>query len=90
MNQVLEWLESRGFRAEAATLGRFGKRKGMPVGMHTSTGKVGFRVEFDNRNEKLGYKLRESVIKKIPYMLILGQNEVDNKTIYEGRDKRSE
>ena len=42
---------------------------------------AGFRVEFDNRNEKLGYKLRESVIKKIPYMLILGQNEVDNKTI---------
>ena len=50
MNQVLEWLESRGFRAEAATLGRFGKRKGMPVGMQTSNGKVGFRVEFDERS----------------------------------------
>ena len=43
--------------------------------------KAGFRVEFDNSNEKLGYKLREKIIKKIPYMLILGQNEVDNKTI---------
>lgn len=42
---------------------------------------AGFRVGIDDRNEKLGYKLRESVIKKIPYMLILGQNEVDNKTI---------
>ncbi|MDE5888570.1 MAG: threonine--tRNA ligase [Bacilli bacterium] len=42
---------------------------------------AGFRVGLDDRNEKLGYKLRESVIKKIPYMLILGQNEVDNKTI---------
>lgn len=42
---------------------------------------LGYRVELDDRNEKLGYKLRESVIKKIPYMLILGQNEVDNKTI---------
>ena len=41
----------------------------------------GFRVELDARNEKLGYKLRESVIKKIPYMLILGQKEVDNKTV---------
>ena len=41
----------------------------------------GFRVELDNRNEKLGYKLRESVIKKIPYMLILGQNEVDNHSV---------
>ena len=50
MNQVLEWLESRSFRAEAATLGRFGKRKGMPVGMQTSNGKVGFRVEFDERS----------------------------------------
>ena len=50
MNQVLEWLESRGFRAEAATLGRFGKRKGMPVGMQTSNEKVGFRVEFDERS----------------------------------------
>ena len=42
---------------------------------------AGFRVELDSRNEKLGYKLREHVIKKIPYMLILGQNEVDNKTV---------
>ncbi len=41
----------------------------------------GFRVELDNRNEKLGYKLRESVIKKIPYMLILGQKEADSKTV---------
>ena len=42
---------------------------------------AGFRVELDARNEKLGYKLRESVIKKVPYMLILGQKEVDNKTV---------
>ena len=43
--------------------------------------KVGFRVGIDARNEKLGYKLRESVIKKIPYMLILGQKEVDEKLV---------
>lgn len=42
---------------------------------------AGYRVGIDARNEKLGYKLRESVIKKIPYMLILGQKEVDDKTI---------
>ena len=42
---------------------------------------AGFRVELDARNEKLGYKLRESVIRKIPYMLILGQKEVDSKTV---------
>ena len=43
--------------------------------------KAGFRVGLDARNEKLGYKLRESVIKKIPYMLILGQREVDEKLV---------
>ena len=42
---------------------------------------AGYRVSLDSRNEKLGYKLREAVIKKTPYMLILGQKEVDAKTI---------
>jgi histidyl-tRNA synthetase len=42
---------------------------------------AGFRVGIDARNEKLGYKLRESVIKKVPYMLILGQREVDEKLV---------
>lgn len=39
------------------------------------------RVELDDRNEKLGYRLRESQTKKIPYTLILGDNEKENKTI---------
>jgi len=39
------------------------------------------RVSLDDRNEKLGYRLRESVMKKIPITLILGQKEVDEKTI---------
>jgi len=41
----------------------------------------GFRVELDDRDEKLGYKMRESQIKKIPLTLILGDNEVNDKTI---------
>ena len=41
----------------------------------------GFRVNLDDRDEKLGYKMRESVMKKIPYSIILGQKEVDNKNI---------
>ncbi len=41
----------------------------------------GFRVELDDREEKLGYKMRESVIKKIPCSVIIGQKELDNKTI---------
>lgn len=39
------------------------------------------RVELDNRDEKLGYKMRESVMKKIPYALIIGQKEVDSNSI---------
>ena len=42
---------------------------------------AGYRVELDSRNEKLGYKLREAVMKKVPYMLIIGQKEVDNKNV---------
>jgi len=41
----------------------------------------GLRVELDDRNEKLGYRLRESQVKKIPYTLILGDQEKENKTI---------
>ena len=43
--------------------------------------KEGIRVELDDRNEKLGYRLRESQVKKIPYTLILGDQEKDNKQI---------
>ena len=43
--------------------------------------KNGIRVELDDREEKLGYRLRESVIKKIPLTLVIGDKERDNKTI---------
>ncbi len=41
----------------------------------------GFRVILDNRNEKLGYKMRESQTKKIPLTLILGDKEMENNEI---------
>lgn len=40
--------------------------------------KEGLRVESDSRNEKLGYKIREAQLKKIPYMLVLGEKEVES------------
>ncbi len=40
-----------------------------------------YRVELDERNEKLGYKMRESVMHKIPITLIIGQKEVDNNNV---------
>lgn len=42
---------------------------------------VGMRVELDDRNEKIGYKIREARLQKVPYMLIVGDNEVESKTL---------
>ena len=43
--------------------------------------KHNIRINLDDREEKVGYKLRESVMKKIPYTLVLGDNERDNNTV---------
>ena len=42
---------------------------------------IGIRVNLDDRDEKLGYKIREALVKKYPYNLILGQKEVDSNKI---------
>jgi len=42
---------------------------------------LGFRSELDNRNEKIGYKIREAASQKVPYNIIIGENEMNNKTI---------
>ncbi|KAA3661724.1 MAG: threonine--tRNA ligase [Calditrichaeota bacterium] len=42
---------------------------------------AGLHVEMDARNEKIGYKIREAELGKIPYMLIMGKKEVENKQI---------
>ncbi|TVP92340.1 threonine--tRNA ligase [Alkalibacterium sp.] len=41
----------------------------------------GLRVEVDNRNEKMGYKIREAQTLKIPYQLVVGDSEMENNTI---------
>ena len=41
----------------------------------------GFRVSVDERNEKIGYKIREAQVEKIPYMLILGDKEAEANTV---------
>lgn len=41
----------------------------------------GFRVKIDDRNEKVGYKIREAQLQKVPYMLILGDREAEAGTI---------
>ncbi|WP_270164971.1 threonine--tRNA ligase [Paenibacillus sp. SYP-B4298] len=42
---------------------------------------AGIRVENDVRNEKLGYKIREAQLEKIPYMLIVGENEASSEAV---------
>jgi threonyl-tRNA synthetase len=39
---------------------------------------AGIRVETDNRNEKIGYRIREAQLEKVPYMLVLGENELES------------
>lgn len=41
----------------------------------------GIRVQLDDREEKVGYRMRESVLKKIPFTLIIGQKEVDENAV---------
>ena len=42
---------------------------------------AGFRVECDVRHEKIGYKIRSAEVQKVPYMLIVGQREMDGKSV---------
>ncbi len=42
---------------------------------------TGIRAELDDRQEKIGYKIREAQLQKIPYMLILGEKEVEAKSV---------
>lgn len=42
---------------------------------------AGFRASCDDRNEKMGYRIREAQLEKIPYMLIIGDKEVEEGTV---------
>jgi threonyl-tRNA synthetase len=41
----------------------------------------GMRVEVDLRNEKIGYKIREAQMEKVPYMLVIGDKEMENRAV---------
>jgi threonyl-tRNA synthetase len=43
--------------------------------------KHGLRVEVDNRNETIGYKIREATLEKVPYQLVVGDKELEEKTV---------
>jgi threonyl-tRNA synthetase len=43
--------------------------------------KQGLRVKIDLRNEKIGFKIREHSMQRIPYLIIIGDKELENQTI---------
>ena len=42
---------------------------------------AGIRVELDDRNEKIGYKIREAQLEKVPYMLVIGEKEIEANSV---------
>ena len=56
--------------------------------LRTQLSEAGFRVEANLRNEKIGLKIREAEKSKIPYMLVVGDREVQSGTVsVRGRNK---
>ncbi|WP_283683400.1 threonine--tRNA ligase [Parablautia sp. Marseille-Q6255] len=51
------------------------------VQVYETLRKAGIRCEIDRRDEKIGYKIRQAQLEKIPYMLILGEKEASSSTI---------
>ena len=49
--------------------------------VHEKLEAAGFRVEMDDRDEKIGYKIREAQMQKIPYMLVVGDKEVADEAV---------
>ena len=43
--------------------------------------KQGFRVDLDLRNEKIGFKIREHTLRRVPYLLVVGDREVEEGTV---------
>jgi threonyl-tRNA synthetase len=52
--------------------------------------KVGIRVEVDDRQEKVNYKIREAQLQKIPYMLVVGDKEVSDRAVSVRSQKRGD
>ncbi len=49
--------------------------------LHATLTEHGFKVELDLRNEKIGFKIREHTLQRVPYMLIVGDRELETNTV---------
>ncbi len=63
----------------AADLGEVRRVRGRSVRDRLAAADV--RVELDDRNEKLGYRIREAQLQKVPYMLVVGAREQEDGTV---------
>jgi len=43
--------------------------------------KQGFRVDSDLRNEKIGFKIREHTLRRVPYLIVVGEREAENNAV---------
>jgi len=57
------------------------KSRDYALGVYDTLRNAGIRVEIDTRDEKIGYKIREAQLQKVPYMLVLGEKEAESKAI---------
>jgi threonyl-tRNA synthetase len=48
--------------------------------VHARLRAAGIRAQLDDRNEKLGYRIREAQVQKVPYMLVVGEREAQQET----------
>jgi threonyl-tRNA synthetase len=51
------------------------------AGVYRRLKEEGYRAEIDDRNEKLGYKMREAEVKKVPYIVVIGAAEIETNTV---------
>ncbi|MCE3268177.1 MAG: threonine--tRNA ligase [Burkholderiales bacterium] len=66
---------------QAAVLNISEKQAPYAVSVYNNLKNNGFRCELDISNEKIGYKIREKTLLKVPYLIIIGDKEIENNTI---------
>lgn len=57
------------------------KQAGFAKKAHQYLAEQGFKIELDLRNEKIGFKIREHTIQRVPYMLVIGDRELETNTV---------
>jgi threonyl-tRNA synthetase len=66
---------------QAVVLNITDKQADYATGVTDILKKQGFRVESDLRNEKIGYKIREHTIQRVPYLLVIGDREAESECV---------